>query len=349
VFRRFLLPIAILLALVGPLACSADQPRYLELTILTTNDLHANLVPFDHPDNLKGKAPVLKGVGGAARRATIVNRVRAESTCPVLLLDSGDTTYGNSKLAKAFHGAPDIAVLNAMNYDAMAPGNHEFQWPSVDTLRNIRDSRFPWVCANLCDEKTGKLFFEPYVIRDIEGVRVAFLGLISQLVNSPPYKARIELGLTATEPIEAAKKIVPEIRQKADIVICLSHLGVSIDQTLARTVPGIDIILGGHSHTRLARPILVPSSTPTASCLGAVPIVQAFLWGSEMGETQVIFHRDELTGAYSLMSCKGDLISLDKSVPDDSAIAALINSYQQRLGAQSAPAAAATPATSVGR
>lgn len=343
-FRRFLIPLSILLALATSVACSADQPRYFELTLLTTNDLHANLVPFNHADNLVGRVPQVKGVGGAARRAAIVARVRAESQSPVLLLDSGDTTYGNNPLAKGFHGAPDVAVLNAMGYDAMGPGNHEFQWPAADTLRNLKESRFPWVCANLIDEKTGKLFLDPYVIRDIDGVRVAFFGLISQMVNTPPYRAARELGLNAADPIEAARKLVPEIRQKADVVICLSHLGTTSDRRLAKSVPGIDVILGGHTHTRLPHPILEPTGTPTATCIGAVPIVQAFMWGSEMGATQVIFRRDDATGAYSLMSCKGDLISIDNTIPDDPAIACIVSDYQQQLAMRPAPTATRAPA-----
>lgn len=336
--RRFLIPLLIFAALASAVGAGAQQPSYLDLTLLTTNDLHANLVPFDQAATLAGEIPQTKDVGGAARRATIVNRARAESRGYVLLLDSGDTTYGSNPIAKAFHGAPDVDVMNTMRYDAMEPGNHEFQWPSVDTLRNLKASRFTWVCANLVDEKTGKLFVQPYVIREIGGVRVAFVGLITLLVNSDPYRARRELGLKAVDPIETAKKLVPEIRRKADVVICLSHLGAGLDRQLAKDVPGIDIILGGHSHTRLAQPILVPVGTPSATWLGAVPVVQAFQWGSEMGDTRVIFRRDPSTGAYSLMSCKGKLISIDNTVPEDPVISRLIQGYQAEMPAKPTPA-----------
>jgi len=342
--RRFLIPLFIALTLASVVGAGGQQPNYYELTLLTTNDLHANLVPFDHLPILALIAPQVKDVGGAARRATIVNRARAQSRGYVLLLDSGDTTFGWSPLAKAFHGAADVDVMNAMRYDAMEPGNHEFQWPSVDTLRNLKASHFPWVCANLVEEKTGKLFLPPYVIREIGGVRVAFLGLMTLLVNSDPYKAARELGLKAVDPIETARKLVPEIRQKADVVILLSHLGVKLDQQLAKGVPGIDIILGGHTHTRLPHPILVPVGTPTATSLGAVPVVQAFMWGSEMGRTQVIFHRDPATGAYSLMSCKGELVSIDNTLPDDPVISQLIQCYQAKMPVKPAPAPTPAPA-----
>lgn len=344
--RRFLIPLTICIVLAASLAASAEQPSYIELILLTTNDLHANLVPFDHSPALAGRIPQVKSVGGAARRATVVNRERATERGQVLLLDSGDTTYSSNRLARAFHGAADVAVLNAMGYVAMAPGNHDFQWPSVDTLRNLKASQFPWICANLVDQKTGKPFLTPYIVREYHGVRVAFFGLIPSAVNQLAYKAARELGLRQVDGIEAARKLAPEMRQKADIVICLSHLGVTLDQQLATAVPGIDIILGGHSHTRLTHPRMVSVGTPTATSLGAVPIVQAFLWGSEMGKTDVIFHRDPTTGTYSLMSCKGELISIDSNLPDDPAIAQLIESYQAKMPKPApAPAAAAAPVT----
>lgn len=341
--RRFLIPLFVALTLASVVGAGAQQPSYVELTLLTTNDLHANLVPFDHSPILALIVPQVKDVGGAARRATIVNRARAESRGYVLLLDSGDTTYGSKPLAKAFHGAADVDVMNAMRYDAMGPGNHDFQWHSVDTLRNLKASQFPWVCANLVDEKAGKPFLQPYVIREICGVRVAFFGLITTGVNGPSLLAARELGLKAVDPIETARKLVPEIRRGADVVICLSHLGVKLDQQLVKGVPGIDIILGGHSHTRLSQPMLVPVGTPTATSLGAVPVVQAFMWGSEMGRTQVIFHRDPATGTYSLMSCKGELVSIDNTLPDDPAIAAIIQCYRAKMPVKPTPAPTPAP------
>lgn len=341
--RRFIISPIICILLAFSLSATAEPPSFIELTLLSTNDLHANLVPFDQPETLVGKIPRTKDVGGAARRATYVNRVRSESRGQVLLLDSGDTTYGGNPLAKAFRGAADVDVMNAMGYIAMEPGNHDFQWKSADTLRNLKASQFSWICANLVDE-TGKLFLAPYLVGEYGGVRIAFFGLITSLVDSPPYVAARELGLRSVDPIETARKLLPEIRQKADIVICLSHLGAKIDQQLAKEVPGIDVILGGHSHTRLAHPIMVPVGTPTATSLAAVPVVQAFCWGSEIGDTRVIFHRNPSTGAYSLMSCKGELISIDSSMPDDPSIGKLLQRYEEkRISMLSPKPTAATP------
>lgn len=341
--RRLSLPLCILLIIATSVFAGA-QPEYVKLTLLSTNDLHAHIWPFNHPDTLVGRIPHTKNVGGVARRAWYVNRVRAEATWPVLLLDSGDTTYSGSPFSKAFHGLVDIDVMNAMDYIAMAPGNHDFQYPAEHTLNNLKASRFPWISANFVEEKTGKPFLPPYIIREYDGLRVAFLGLITSLANAQGYKATHELGLRQIDAIEVASKLVPELRKQADIIVCLSHLGWAEDAKLAKAVPGIDIILGGHSHSRCVTPRMVSVGTPTAYWIGAVPVVQAYCHGSEMGHTDVIFRRDPKTGSYTLMSCKGTLVSLDSSVPDDPAIARLVERWEAKRRALLPPTAPAPAA-----
>ena len=347
--RRFLIPLALLLAIMVPFAAYAQQPSYIEFTLLSTNDLHANVVPFKQGTKYEKDLPSLENVGGAARRATLINRERANPNQGyVLLFDSGDLTLGASPLAKAFRGEPDIEIMNALGLIAMEPGNHEFEHPSKITLRNLRASNFPWICANLVNEKTRKPFLEPYTIREYGGVRVGLLGLITSLVNKDNYKGRKELGLIQIDPIEVAKKMVPEIRQKADIVIVLSHLGYALDQELAKSVPGIDVILGGHTHTRLATPTMVKVAEPTAYSLGAVPVVQAYQWGSEMGKIRVVFRRDPESGKYSLMSCHGELLWIDSKIPEDPTIAAIVDRYLAKLEASKA-APALTPAAATAK
>ena len=328
-FRR-IIPVLLLLLVV--VSAHAEPPKYFEITFLTTNDLHSYLVPFDIKGDPVKKTADIKDMGGAARRATLIRKARSESRNPVMLLDSGDTTYGWSPLAKAFHGAPDMDMMNAIGYDAMVPGNHEFQLHSPDLLRNLAASKFPWVCANVIYEKTGKLFTEPYVILDEGGVRVAVFGLTNNLVSTMPntYKSGPELGLKYLDATEVAAKLVPELRQKADVVVVLSHLGYGADQALAKAVPGIDIILGGHSHSRLSTPRMVAVGQPTAYWNGMVPVVQAGYFGMDMGRTRLIFHRDD-SGKYTLMSCKGELVRINASIPSDPAISRLIEGWVKRI------------------
>ena len=334
-FRRIIPVLLLLLVLVT--ASYAEPPKYLEVTFLSTNDLHCKLWNHDVLDATR-KTITLKDVGGAARRATIIRKVRAESRGPVFLLDSGDTTYGWSYLGRYFHGKSDIAMMNAIGYDAMAPGNHEFQHHSDELMRNYKDSKFPWLCANMIYEKTGKLFAEPYIIIDRGGIKVAVFGLTNEWPCTQPhiYFSAPELGLKYLDATPVAAKLVPELRKKADVVVLLSHLGRGADEVLAKAVPGIDIILGGHSHSRLTTPRMIPSGAPTAYWTAMVPVVQAWYLGIDMGLTKLIFHRDN-SGKYTLMSCKGELIRINSTIPDDPEIREVIQYFQDRMPPPTTP------------
>ena len=339
-------PVLLLLVLILPIPASAGLPAYLEITFLSTNDLHAHDVPITIAgDPARNIAPI-PDVGGMARIATVIKRIRAETGDPVVLLDSGDTTHGYTALPKAFHGASTIAIMNALGYDAMVPGNHDFQWHSVDTVRNHDQSQFPWISANVVDAKTGKQWLLPFIIREIGGVRVAFFGLMNDLPKTQAnvYVAAPELGLTVLPAKEVAAKLVPELRTKADIVVLLSHLGATADTQLAQAVPGIDAIFGGHTHTRLSTPRMAKVGERTAFSLGAVPIVQAAYYGQYVGKTRLVFRRDEVTGRYSLMRCKGELIAINNTIPDDPEIAGIIAAFKARIPPPPPPAPPAQPA-----
>ena len=103
-----------------------------------------------------------------------------------------------------------------------------------------------------------------------------------------------------------------------------------MDAQIAKEIPGIDIILGGHSHSLLVPPRMVPVSAPTAFSIGAVPIVQAGQYGDHMGRTKLIFRRDG-SGRYTLMSCKGDAILIDSSIPDDPRMSTIIDGFRKKL------------------
>ncbi len=328
-FRRILLFLLLIVPAVA--VASGEPPSYFEVTFLTTNDLHSRILPYDVPPNPEKNFPGAKGLGGAARRATVFKRVRAEMTTPVLLLDSGDTTYRSSYMARGYQGLADMAVMNAVRYDAAAPGNHDLEWTAPQLRRLFEASEFPWVCANLVYAATGETFLPPYTIKEVGGVRIAFFGLItSEGENNPQlYVAYPELGLKTLPPIEVARRLVPELRGKADIVVCLSHLGTTPDVQLAQQVPGIDAILGGHWHQLVTPPRMVSVGERTAFSLGAVPIVQAGAYGEWVGRTKLIFRRDPGSGRYTLMSCKGEMVHIDPSIPDDPEIKAMIDKMEK--------------------
>lgn len=325
-FKRIAFLLLILLAVP---ASSAEQPRYLEITFLSTNDLHGKSWPFDIPPDPAKNYPGIKDVGGAARRATVVRQIRSQARTPVMLVDCGDV-FGWTALSQGFRGALDFEIMNRLGYDAMVIGNHEFEWQPHEFHRNWEASKFPWLCANVVYKDTGKLFADPYVIRDVGGVRVALFGLTNDLIEKQPdyYKGAGALGVKWLPYTEAAAKLVPELRKKADIVVLLSHLGYREDVKLAQDVPGIDIILGAHSHSTILTPTMVKVGERTAYDRGAVPVVQAGEHGRYLGKTRTVFRRDPESGRYTLMSCRGELVPLDASIPADPEIDGLIREWE---------------------
>lgn len=206
------------------------------LTILHTNDMHGFFVEgaFD-------------GMG-AAKMATYFKSVKAEAN-NVLLLDAGDATQG-ANLVTLSKGDTAIDVLNALGYDAMTLGNHEFDYGIAALKANEEKANFPFLAANIKDED-GKNFATPYVIKTIDGIKVAILGLATPetLYKSHPDNT---VGYTFENPVDVARLLVPELKKQADVVIALVHLGDEGDYSswdLANKVAGIDLIIDGHSHS----------------------------------------------------------------------------------------------------
>ncbi len=201
---------------VWPLAGQTTTQR-VHIVVLGTTDLHGNILPIDYytdkPDNR-----------GLAKVATLIKQVRKDNP-NVVLVDSGDTIQG-TPLAyyhnKKNNTPPDpmMLTMSALNYDAMAVGNHEYNF-GLKVLEKARsEANFPWLSANTYDQGTNNTHYKPYIIKEVAGVRVGILGLTTPGVptweNPPNY-----VGLEFHEPLLEAKKWVPVLREKerADVVI----------------------------------------------------------------------------------------------------------------------------------
>lgn len=215
-----------------------------KITIIHTSDFHGRAIPY-------GKADVEGKVGGLARIATVVNRIRDEGQ-PVLLLDAGDTIHGTG-IAAATKGKVLIDAMNLMGFNAMTVGNHEFNWGMEPLFASRDEAEFPFLSANLLETATDELLFEPYKIIEQGNVKIGILGLSARANRHHAPEVR-EL-VTNLDAIEVASEIVPELREKVDILVVLSHLGHFNDRFLAESVDGIDLILGGHTHWLLTEPI----------------------------------------------------------------------------------------------
>ena len=244
-----------------------NAPR--TLTIFHTNDIHGHL------DAWKGWEGELKDktVGGLDRIAARVREQRA-SLAPdsSLLLDAGDT-LGDSMIADETEGRAIIETMNGMGYDAMVVGNHEPDFTAEKLRERIAEARFPVLAANIKHRWTGKLFTKPYVIKTVNGIKVGILGLAYP--NTPlttPHKNVKNLHFAQAVP--TAQQYVPQMRNEgAQLIIALTHLGLTADKHLAEKVDGIDVIVGGHSHNRMKDALKVRQTL----------IVQAGAHGSDLG------------------------------------------------------------------
>ena len=306
------------------------SPEYRAVTILHTNDTHGHLLPFSFPEPPGPDAdyaamPAIKDIGGIARRATLVQRIESEMSGNVLFLDAGDVLDG-TVLSIEYMGEADFAAMSAAGYDAVTPGNHEFSASLDEFRRNIRIASFPIVSANIVDRKSGSLALPSYKIFDFRGAKIAVFGLTEP---SPDYSAAKE-GFDFLDPVKAAKELVPSLRKQADIVVALTHLGIEQDKKLAREAPGIDVIVGGHSHTRLVTPILVrQTDQPQAFWIGGTIIAQDYWWGGELGRLDLRLRRDG--GPFTLMSYSGRLIPVTSDIPEDPATARAVDKYYRPI------------------
>jgi 5'-nucleotidase/UDP-sugar diphosphatase len=329
-FLRRLSILAILLVLCGCASLPGAGGKRVELTVLHTNDHHGRF--WKNND----------GEHGLAARKTLVDAIRAEVTADggvVLLLDAGDINTGVPE-SDLLNAEPDIRGMNLMGYDAMAVGNHEFDNP-LEVLRQQEAwMEFPLLSANVYDA-SGQRLFTPYHIFSLNGLRVAVFGLTTEttaVVGNPQHIG----GLVFRPAVDEAGELVPQLRQKADVVIALTHLGHYPESAahetaakgsiaLARAVPDIDLIVDGHSHSLLTAPAME----------NGVPIVQAGDHGKYLGRIDLRYEK----GTVSVMGSKlmpinraekvekdGQIVTMpaQNPIPEDPAMLALLTPFQNQ-------------------
>ena len=255
---------------------SQSDSQIHHLVVLHTNDTHGHPVKF-----FQYPAP---DVGGLPARATVLARIR-EQHRNVLVLDAGDLNTGRLE-SNLFKARPDLEGYNYIGYDAMAIGNHEFDNPIGVLREQMELATFPFISANV-RTKGGEYLAEPYIIKELDGLKVAIFGLTTKEteVIGNPENTR---DLVFEDEIEIANNLVPELRRKADLVIALVHLGIYDSSSkgskrLAYEVSGIDLIVDGHSHTKLDAPIVVTHPLTGHN----TPIVQAWKWGLILGKVDL--------------------------------------------------------------
>jgi 2',3'-cyclic-nucleotide 2'-phosphodiesterase (5'-nucleotidase family) len=237
------LSVAIFVIIVSVLCLTPVLGREATLRILYVNDFHG----FAEPYKPVGSQETL---GGVAYLAAAVNKLRKEK--PALLLAAGDMIQGNS-WANLFRGRSSIALMNLMRFDAMVVGNHEFDFGRDTLKKRIAQAKFPVLGANVEGFTDG---LKPYVIKEVQGLKVAVIGVVTPDTPQSTHPRNVA-GLRLIPPAAAGEKYLPELKKQADLIIVLSHIGYQADRDLAAQVPGIGVIVGGHSHTKLLEPTVI--------------------------------------------------------------------------------------------
>jgi 5'-nucleotidase len=244
--RRILAAVAL-----GMAMSAAQAQQHKQLVILHTNDTHSCIQPLS--ENLADT--MLAGRGGFARRIAMLRQERQQDP-DLLLFDSGDFCQG-SPYFTLYKGDVETGLMNMMHYDAGTIGNHEFDYGLENVARMIRRLNFPIVCANYKFSQYGlDKLVKPYVILRRKGMKIGVFGIGTQLesmVDKKNYENTVYL-----DPVRTAQQMADLLhRKKCDLVICLSHIGWEKDafgdQELVRKTRGIDLVLGGHSHTYLRK------------------------------------------------------------------------------------------------
>ena len=329
--------IACLAAVVFP-GMALAQPASARLTILHTNDTHGHLLPFSYPSIVPAGSDLeqlkeRRDIGGIARRAALVQRIRTEQTgrgIPVWFVDIGDFSDG-TPFSTEYKGEADVAAMNAAGYDFGTFGNHEFNNPLAQLQKLLRLTKHPVLLANAVDRATKKPIGEAWRIERVGGVRVGVFGLVTR--ESATYPAAKE-GVDILDEVATARSVVEALRTQADIVILLSHCGEGTDEKLATEVPGIDVIIGGHSHSRMPIGQLVwRGDDLKQNDVNGTVIVQAFQWGGELGRLDLLFAR-EAGGAWRVSRYRARLIPITPDMPAEPMVAALVDKYWKPIASR---------------
>ena len=299
------------------------------ITILGTTDLHGNIYPIDYYTNKADNR-------GLAKIATLIKRARTDNPT-ALLVDSGDTIQGTP--LQYYHNKknntprdPMMLVMSSLRYDAMAVGNHEYNF-GLKVLEKARsEAEFPWMSANTYNKGTEETHYKPYVVKEVSGVRVGILGLTTPGVPSWE-NVQNYAGLEFREPVAEAKKWVAELRDKerVDLVVVAMHMGLEEDLrtgeinpsqvlnenravAIAREVPGVDAIFMGHTHR----------DTP-AILLNGVLITQANHWGRHLARAD--FYLQKESAGWRIYAKAARTLPVDDKVDPDPDVLKLAEPY----------------------
>lgn len=297
------------------------------LTVLQMNDTHA-YTDLHAEMFIEHNAEVYRKAGGYGRIATIIERYRQENPNGVLVLDNGDTFHGTYPVIQT-KGEGLIPILNRMKFDAMT-AHWEFAYGPEHVEKLVQKLDYPMLACNCYDEDTDELLFPSHIVLERTGLRIGVIGIAEHIVDKtmPPHFSE---GVYFTMGVEELPEIIQKLKdeEQVDLIVVLSHFGFPQEVKLAQEIDGIDILLSGHTHNALPKPVEVN---------GAI-IIQSGCHGAHMGKLELQVENQRIT------SYTHELIEVEASIKPDPKIKQWITALrapyedmlQQQIGYTTAP------------
>lgn len=310
----FIAALFITMVFCGSVTLAAEAATEQErIDIFSVNDFHGAL-------SENGKNP------GMAKLAGFLREEIAKNPAGSILVSAGDMFQGTPE-SNLLYGKPVVEAMNELGFAAMAIGNHEFDWGISVLQERIVQSRFPYLAANIIDKATGRSasFVKPYSFIERKGIKIAIIGLATPETatkTNPKYSKNYVFA----DPAKIVNRLIPDLKlQGANIIIILSHLGSEMDEDqkitgeaadLARQVTGIDAIISGHTHRKVA------------GTVNSIPIVQAAYNGRSIGKISLYFSKN----SNAVINTEYKVVELSPSnLTPDKAVQAIVDKVQQEV------------------
>lgn len=245
------------------------------IQLLHTDDIHGHL---DADIVQSASASSTFRAGGMAQLAGQVAAFRSRAPQRTLLIDAGDAWQGTF-ISNANKGEAVTKAMNLMHYDALAVGNHDFDWGQDVLSQRAKEAAFPFLAANVIETKTGRSppYLKPFEVRDLGIARVGIIGLTNP-GSATIVKATSIAGLQFQPAADSVRRLISDLQRQADIVVVAAHIGTAEAVQLARDVPGIDVIVAAHDHLPIQ----------TARLEGRTTIVDAGAYTQYVGRLEIV-------------------------------------------------------------
>ena len=290
---------------------------YRNLSIYHINDVHSHLTPTKD-------SATKKYYGGAARLKTLLNKASRNES---IVMAAGDLVQG-TLFYNFFHGAADIETFNAVGLDALCLGNHEFDGGVNALYDYYSKASFPLVAANINfkTNPSAAALVKPYTIIEKNGLKIAVIGIDTPQITSD--NPKLLNDITISEPALILKQYAVELRSGVDLIIALTHIGYTEDLKLASEIEGVDIIIGGHSHTEVPVPAAVKNNG------GVCMVAQTGAYLKYLGNLnlKVCPRGSLLPGAPRYIYESGGLTYIGEDITPDPAVESIVKVYEDQIG-----------------